>query len=269
MANLNIQSKTPSEALQDYFKEFYHLEMTSEAKKSIPIIDDCSYDLVFYKEANAHLQYHNPPNVIPIHNHAFTIHNLKPPYTISFEGSLSFFTIKLQAWMNGSFFNTIEESGIIDITRFEDQHQNFYNSIFTQPNSQAMFQFAETYTKRLTSDLEITTSVKLVQAMCKTIIKRRGLISVNELSERFEKSRQYLNKVFQQHVMYSLKKYITTVRILQLIKTYTTTSNYSLTELAYDFHYFDQAHFNRDFKQISGVTPTYFFSNLPEFLLRH
>ena len=35
----------------------------------------------------------------------------------------------------------------------------------------------------------------------------------------------------------------------------------SITKIAYESDYFDQAHFNKDFKEFTGISPTAFLNN--------
>ncbi len=116
---------------------------------------------------------------------------------------------------------------------------------------------------------QLTPSMELVRTICETIYEKRGMVTVNELSDQFQRSRQYLGKIFKKEVMYSLKKFIITVRILDLVKYRAKHAEVSFTELSYDYGYFDQPHFINDFKKVCGVAPLEFFNNLPEFLLRH
>ena len=104
-----------------------------------------------------------------------------------------------------------------------------------------------------------------MKQLCEEIYERNGMVSVHELSEKFEINRQLLNKIFKAHVNYTLKKFIITVRILRFAKFRINNPDNSLTEVSLEFGYFDQAHFNYDFKRISGASPSEFFNNLPPF----
>ena len=265
---MRIEKTLPEASLRSYFVEYYFIQLDAEGtEKRVPIIDDCSYDFVFYKETMASLHYGRPSRSLDIQSHLFTVHNLSPPYTINFHDQLSFFTVKLQPWLNAKFFSNLKGKGVIDLgaqSPFEDQ---FYQRVFDFDLPSDMFEYADEQLR--SQNFEIDGSIELVKAMCELIRTEKGIISVNELSERFERSRQYLSKIFKQQVMYTLKKYITTVRILDLVKFKAQEETLPLTALAYQYGYFDQAHFIHDFKQVCGVTPKYFFTHLPEFLLRH
>jgi AraC-like DNA-binding protein len=111
--------------------------------------------------------------------------------------------------------------------------------------------------------------MNLIKNICGKIYETRGMITVNELADMFEMSRQTLNKTFFSHVNYTTKYFIILVRILSATKFKLNNPSYSLTEVAYEFGYTDQSHFIYDFKRISGVTPSQLFKNLPTFLQRH
>ena len=139
--------------------------------------------------------------------------------------------------------------------------------IFNTKKSNQRLEILNTFLNSL--EISFTNRMLFVKSVCETIFRLEGKVSVNDLCNEFGKSRQYLNRVFKQEVLYSLKHFIITVRILSLIKFKLKENSITLTQLCYDYEYFDQSHFIRDFKRVCGVTPKYFFENLSEFMLRH
>lgn len=263
-----IQSTSPSIELNSIVKEYYYLKIDAkDSFRSIPIIDDCCYDLVFFKEGNASFMYDFNEKSIDVNSHIFTIHDLNPPYKIGFHGSLTFFTIKLHPWVNGVFFSWIKDKGVINISKAKNSPSDLFKLLFQNDNFEEMFQFANDFMLKQTFTL--SPNQELVKSMCDYIQLRQGIVKINELSNHFDKSRQYLSRVFKREVLYSLKFYITSVRILDLIKYKRNNDELALTEICYDYGYYDQAHFINDFKKVCGVTPSKYFSNLPEFILRH
>lgn len=263
-----IKTQYPDNDLSNIVKEFYFIQIDAKNdSKQIPVIDDCCYDFIFFKEAQAKFYNGATPNPIIINSRIFTINGLKPPYKIVFDNTLTFFTIKLQPWVNNYFFSSIKKQGIIDMYNNNSKFSEIYNNLLKNNSLDEIFNLANEY--MLEDYFTLTPSMKFVKELCQFIHERKGIVSVNELSEHFNITRQYLNKVFKKEVKYSLKKYITTVRILDLVKFKSKQNNISLTEVCYDYGYFDQSHFIYDFKKICGVTPRYFFNNLPEFILRH
>lgn len=80
-------------------------------------------------------------------------------------------------------------------------------------------------------------------------------LSVQQLTENAGISQRYLLRKFQQYVGLSPKEYLKVnrfVRSLQHLKKY---PHQSLTHIAYESGYYDQAHFIRDYNVYSGHTP--------------
>jgi AraC-like DNA-binding protein len=92
------------------------------------------------------------------------------------------------------------------------------------------------------------------------IYHSKGIISVKELIKEFSQSRQKLNQNFLYHTKYSIKEFAVFVKIREAIKFKEENPDISPTELAHQFEYFDQSHFNRDIKRVTGVAPTLLFS---------
>ena len=261
-----IQNYHPEEPFNTLFKECYYIQIPRGTNvHGIPVIDDCCYDLVFFKEANGALLYGQDVTLLPIHHNIFTIHGLQPPYRIEVVNGLTFFTIKVQPWANGHFFSDVKGNGVINIEN--ERLGGLWKALFDATSMAERFHLAQEFMQ--SHPLDASPSITLTREICKYIYGQQGKVSVNDVSNRFGRSRQYLGKVFKKEVMYPLKKFIITVRILDLVKYKAKHPEISLTELGYLYGYFDQPHFINDFKKVCGVQPMYFFNNLPEFTLRH
>lgn len=265
---LITKTSLPNEKLLNIVKEYYYIQIDSDnSAKKIPVIDDCSYDFIFFKEANATFLSGSTQKKHLINKRIITIHNLKPPYKIVFKNSLTFFTIKLQPWVNNYFFTDLNKSGIISLESYSPKLLQFYQEVFKKETNPEIFNLADDL--MLNKNFNLTKSMCFVKNICELIEEKKGIITVNELSERFDVSRQYLNRAFKKEVLYSLKYYVTAVKILNLVKYKSKHKDVVLTKICYDYGYFDQSHFIYDFKKVCGVTPSRFFNNLPEFILRH
>lgn len=265
---MNVVSYCPQKPFDLFFRECYYIHINKEkANRRIPVIDDCCYDFVFFKEAKGVFHFGDDDDSLPIRSKVFTIHDVVPPYRIEAAESLTFFTIKLQPWTNAYFFSILKESGVVDISDFNTNLISFHEQIFRTHTVEEKFTLAD---KFMTQNMpELTSSMVLVRDLFEYIYAEQGKVTVNELSGQFERSRQYLGKIFKKEVLYSLKQFIITVRILDLVKFKQRNPDISLTELCYQYGYFDQPHFINDFKKVCGVAPQQFFNNLPEFLMRH
>ena len=71
-------------------------------------------------------------------------------------------------------------------------------------------------------------------------------------------SERQTQRLFKQHLGINPKTYHRVVRFREAVKRIEGNQKVNWTGLAYSLGYSDQAHFIRDFKQFSGITPTLF-----------
>ena len=109
--------------------------------------------------------------------------------------------------------------------------------------------------------VEKNTIDNIVKSTVETIIEANGQFSVNELSEQNNINRRQLTRKFSSTIGLSPKQLSKTIRIQNTLKTLLTKDIKSLTDLAYENEYFDQAHFIKDFKEFTGLTPKEFYGN--------
>jgi AraC-like DNA-binding protein len=85
-----------------------------------------------------------------------------------------------------------------------------------------------------------------------------GRIAIRELEQRTGYSRRYLDRLFQQHVGLSPKVLAEIFRFQRFYRKWAEGLSFDLfkTEL-YD-HYYDQAHFTREFRKMTGHSPQRF-----------
>lgn len=99
---------------------------------------------------------------------------------------------------------------------------------------------------------------KLVMAAIALIHQHHGNIRIKDLAQQLHTSQSPLEKRFRQAVGASPKKFASIVRLKFIMQQYPHHS--SLTELGYEAGYYDQAHFIKEFKTMTGDTPEKFFS---------
>jgi AraC-like DNA-binding protein len=82
-----------------------------------------------------------------------------------------------------------------------------------------------------------------------------GLVPVNKLTYDTGISQRHLSRKFQQCIGLSPKEYLRVYRFIRSLQYIRKHPSLSLTEIAYKSGYYDQAHFNRDYKHYTGYTP--------------
>lgn len=101
----------------------------------------------------------------------------------------------------------------------------------------------------------------LILSAIEKIHTAKGLIRIKELVHSLYISQDAFEKRFRKVAGTSPKQFSSIVRMKSLINS--EYHNHTLTGLAFDGGYFDQPHFNKEFKLFTGQTPTDFFKSPP------
>jgi len=99
----------------------------------------------------------------------------------------------------------------------------------------------------------------LVLAALQKIHSTKGLIKIKDLANSLYISQDAFEKRFRSIVGTSPKQFSSLIRLKSI--TQGLYQNQKLAELAFNAGYFDQSHFNKDFKLFTGQTPTDFFKH--------
>lgn len=95
-----------------------------------------------------------------------------------------------------------------------------------------------------------------------TIYRQQTNINTKDISQSLSISERQLNRYFNRYVGMGIKKYSKYVNVNHVIKE---LIDKELLDLTYDYHYFDQSHFNHTFKEICHTTPKHYIENLSDF----
>lgn len=132
---------------------------------------------------------------------------------------------------------------------------------------------AKTFSERIqiiTTFIEkkIKTSQSKYQRFEKILTKihhTKGRIPVKEITTQAFRSQRQFERNFKELTGFSAKNYLKIIRFERVVETIIysqSLANLKLIDIALDFGYYDQAHFNRHFKEYTGITPTTYFNNL-------
>lgn len=94
------------------------------------------------------------------------------------------------------------------------------------------------------------------------IVNSGGMVTIKSLVEETRWSQKHLISQFKEHIGLAPKMFARVMRFGSAVDRLRRRDHTSLTELALDCGYYDQAHFDRDFRAFAGVTPTELISTL-------
>ncbi|NSL85702.1 AraC family transcriptional regulator [Chitinophaga sp. Mgbs1] len=99
----------------------------------------------------------------------------------------------------------------------------------------------------------------IVKSTVDTILTANGQLSVDELSRQTHLNRRQLVRKFSSAIGLSPKQLSKTIRLQATLKMLLHNKPGSLIALAYEGEYYDQAHFIKDFREFTGLTPKEFY----------
>jgi AraC-like DNA-binding protein len=94
-----------------------------------------------------------------------------------------------------------------------------------------------------------------IDGIVRHIDTHRGIARVDDVAVRFGKSRRQMERVFLQTVGVPLKFFCMISRLKHAADLIVHPASRSLTAVAHDAGYSDQAHMTRDFTRLAGVSP--------------
>ena len=103
------------------------------------------------------------------------------------------------------------------------------------------------------------TADRVVAEAVALIRRTRGTVRIGELARHLGISRDPLEKRFRRAVGASPKQYASILRLRHVVRA--LQSGASFTRASIDAGYFDQAHFNRHFRAVTGTAPGRFFDD--------
>lgn len=159
-----------------------------------------------------------------------------------------YFGIRFQAGALRHFFELdlseitgqFVDSGYFPCARFSQLHDAVYQCTGFEKRSQVC-------EKWLLTQLKPRASTRFDQALS-LIYHAQGSIRIHTLAATLGWSSRHLNRVFQQHIGLSTKRFSQTLRIQHACKRLFLTPDDSLPA-AFDLGFFDQAHLLKEYKQ--------------------
>ena len=101
---------------------------------------------------------------------------------------------------------------------------------------------------------------RIAKQSVEMLLKLNGQLSVDDLAVQLKINRRQLERKFSSTIGLSPKQLAKVIRLQATLKMLEKKQFTSLTSLAYENGYFDQAHFIKDFKEFTGMSPGQFYT---------
>jgi len=264
---MNYQTFEPSQDLTSLIKCYWTLESPKEQthekqthEKQTIVPDGCMEMIFHYGDL---FRQYTENKISIIQPRCFVIGQLTRPLEIQPTGETGIFSVRFHP--NGFLpFSTIpikemENTTVSFEKLFGKDGQEIEQAILKANSTTERIKLIETF---LLNRLPNTETVdRIVKSTVETILTANGQLSIDEISKRTNINRRQLERKFSSTIGLSPKQLSKTIRLQATLKMLLSKKFTSLTALAYQSEYYDQAHFIKDFKELTGFTPKEFYGN--------
>ncbi|MFT5659738.1 MAG: AraC-like DNA-binding protein [Sulfurimonas sp.] len=236
MKKLYVNKYNPSSKLSHIIDIYWILENPTQEIVNIPIVPDGNMDIV----------YNN--NVLLL------VGSLDEGVIMPIEPNTKVFGIRFKPSILSQLL-TIKASDFVNkIVPLEDVSKELFILLSFDENSE------KNKVKNLNIILELfCKNVILNQVILKIIdeiMTKKGDVSIKDISQANNINPRQLERLFNNLVGFSPKRFTNIIKFFYAFKSLLKSDFNELSLKALDFGYYDQAHFNRDFKKFSNLTPT-------------
>lgn len=261
---MNYQTFEPSLELKGLVKCYWTLEYPKEENpEKQTIVPDGCMEMIFHY-GDLYKQYLQNGESI-IQPKCFVIGQLTRPLEIEPTGQTGIFSIRFNPEGFSPFtsipIKEMENTATPLEVFFGNDGKEIEQKVLRTNSVSERIKYIESF---LLSRLPNTETIDhIIQSTVDTILTANGHLSVGELSKQINVSSRQLERKFSSFIGLSPKQLSKMIRLQATLKMLLNKQFTSLTTLAYEGEYYDQAHFIKDFKEFTGLTPKEFYgSNL-------
>ena len=259
---MNYQVYTPCPDLQPFVKCYWSLE--DDAKKEPVkqrVLPDGCMEMIFHY-GDPYRQYFEDGSSIT-QPRSFLFGQITKYIEIAPTGISGIISARFLPDGIFPFINmpvsTLENKAVSLREIFTDEGKIFEEQVINASDLQGRIKLIETF---LLAKLAEQPAIDAITKSCVDIIfQSQGQIGLAALADKMNIHRRNMERKFTSVIGISPKQLARVARLQAALKMIQQKKFNSLTEIAYEMGYFDQAHFIKDFREFTGISPKSFFAD--------
>jgi hypothetical protein len=260
---MDYQTYQPHSDLESLVKCYWTLEVPAEmAGKRQRIIPDGCLDMAFILGDD--IKRYTSKGEFIIQPRAMVLGQITEPFFVEPTGSVNSFAVRFYPYGFSNFVLTpikdlTNKETPLTLLFGEETAKELGQKVTEAEDTKARIKIVENFLfKRLNDQVFID---DIVKETIDTMFLTRGNTSVKAALKNDLSKRRQLERRFTQQIGISPKQLGKVIRLQTALKMMLEPKPESLTKIAYDSDYYDQAHFTKDFKEFTGTTPKAFFED--------
>ncbi|MEN8188261.1 MAG: helix-turn-helix domain-containing protein [Thermodesulfobacteriota bacterium] len=233
-----FQDYPPSVPLRPYVAAYWHINNSSGSTIHLPVVPDGSSDIIFYLNSN------DSPFVVGLMSRAQLIET---------PDAIQLFGIRFCPGVL-SFLLETDMRELTNITRPLDQFsRNPFGRLRIKKNP--VSQLLAESNRIIEEEINKTTFHDTILTIIRKLSSSPEL-SISSLAREYGIHPKNLERLFYRHIGISPKKFGGIMRFYKAHKHLLHNGLQDLVTTSLESGYFDQSHFNREYKKLTGTHPT-------------
>ncbi len=258
---MDYQTYEPGGELSAFVKCYWSLESPKEDTPQVQtIVPDGCMEMIFHY-GDPYRQY--TENGVIVQPRCFVIGQLTQPLEIEPTGETGIFSVRFHPEGFLPFavipIKKMENTAVPLNQIFGNAAEELEQNILNAHSALERVELVENFLSNRLSEASMIDQI--VKSTVETILSANGQMPIDEVSRQINISRRQLERKFLLAIGLSPKQLSKTIRLQATLKMLLNKQYTSLTVLAHNGEYFDQAHFIKDFKELTGFTPKEFYGN--------
>lgn len=260
---MNYQTFQPHTDLASLVKCYWSLEIQAAANPPKQrIIPDGCIELIFILGDD--IKRYTSENEFIIQPRAVVVGQITEPFIIEPTGYVHCFAVRFYPFGFANFVTT----PIKNLANKETPIEQLFGKkpagalaqkIISATDTKARIAIVEKFLLEKFKNARTIDSI--VKQTVDTILATKGNTSINVILKDGLTKRRQLERKFVNQIGISPKQLSKVIRLQTALKLLLNHPSENLTQIAYESEYYDQAHFNRDFKEFTGINPKDFLEN--------
>lgn len=186
------------------------------------------------------------------------------PFDIEPTGYVNTFAIRFYPYGFANFVsaplkNLAKTETPIEKLFGEETAKKLEQDIIQATDTKQRIEIIECFLQNKLNDQVIVSNI--VNTTIDALLATKGSASITDILKGDLSKRRQLERMFVKQVGISPKQLGKLIRLQSALKMMLNKEDESLTSIAYNNEYYDQAHFTKDFKEFTGVSPKEFLGN--------
>jgi AraC-like DNA-binding protein len=186
------------------------------------------------------------------------------PFYIEPVGYVNTFAVRFYPYGFANFIaepikNLVNKETSIDLLFGEISAKELERKIIKATNTKQRIEFIEEFLFDKLNDK--STIDNIVKTTIDALLSTKGSTPINIILKQDLSKRRQLERKFLKQIGISPKQLGKVIRLQTALKMLLNEEAENLTSIAYESAYYDQAHFIKDFKEFTGISPREFLGN--------